>query len=154
NQTTSRPVDGMLRDPSSLPRPVSRPSLVELKQGQLLVGGKGLYFRGIRHSDTPLKALRDAGFNTVWFDYRTPPNLVEEAIDHGFWGVPPLPVTAESSGRLAGPQLENEIHRWQNSDAVLFWDLGGGLVDELKEPLRQAVKTVREVDPNRPVGAD
>src|SRR5262245_36675596 len=80
-QPTSRPFDGAIKGtPPAAPRLPGRGSIVELKHGQLLVGGKSFFFRGIRHSDTPLKALRDAGFNTVWLDYRTPPAVVEEAI--------------------------------------------------------------------------
>jgi hypothetical protein len=127
---------------------------VELKQGQLRVGGKSFFFRGIRHSDTPLKALRDAGFNTVWFDYRTPAALVDEALDRGFWVVPSLPVVGEDSQPAAAGSIEAEVQRWLSGDAVLFWDLGGGLVDEQKEAVRQAIKTVRTVDPTRPVTAD
>jgi hypothetical protein len=136
------------------PRPAGRGSLVELRNGQLVVGGKSFFFRGIRHSDTPLKALRDAGFNTVWFDYRTPPDVVNEAVDRGFWVVPALPLTGDDP-RLASPEaVENEAARWQAVEASLFYDLGGGLVEEQKESLRQAAKAVRAADPVRPLTAD
>ncbi len=153
-QPTSRPNEAGTKAPAATtPRIPGRGSIVDLKQGQLRVGGKNFFFRGIRHSDTPLKALRDAGFNTVWFDYRTPPALVDEAIDRGFWIVPALSVAGEDPSIAAGG-IETELQRWLAGDAVLFWDLGGGLVDEQKETLRQAAKTVRTIDPNRPVAAD
>jgi len=71
---TSRPVPPVkLLPPGDTPRQPSRNALVEMDRGQLLVNGKPFFFRGIRHSDTPLQTLRDAGFNTIWVDYTSPP---------------------------------------------------------------------------------
>ena len=50
--------------------------------------------RAIRHTDTPLKTLRDAQFNTVWFPNETGRETLDEAIRHGFWVVPTLPLPA------------------------------------------------------------
>src|SRR5581483_4751331 len=52
--------------------PTSRPGanrVVEFNGNQILVGGKRFFFRGLRHSDTPLRILRDAGFNTLLVDH-------------------------------------------------------------------------------------
>lgn len=136
------------------PSAAARPSLVEVKQDHLFVGGKGFFLRGIRHSDTPLKALRDAGLNTVWFDYRTPPAVLEEAIALGFWIVPSLNVTAEDP-RLASPDgIRGEVDRFGQNDAVLFWELGSGLVEENKDQIIKAIPVVRVTDPQRLVGGD
>ena len=50
-----------------------------------------MIFRGIRYSDTPLKALRDAGLNTLFVGDRLDPAVYEEAVKQGFWLVPTLP---------------------------------------------------------------
>ena len=52
--------------------------------------GQNFFMRAIRHTGTPLKTLHDAGFNTVFLDERTPPGLVEDAVNLGFWIVPSL----------------------------------------------------------------
>jgi hypothetical protein len=155
-KTTSRPKDTPDRVPATLaPKAASRSAIVELNQGNLLIGGKKFFFRGIRHSDTPLQTLRDAGFNTVWFDYRTSPAILEEAVNKlGFWVVPALPVTSDDE-RLASSQgLETEVNRFLVGDAVLFWDLGGALKEEQKEKVIQAIQVVHAADAQRPVGAD
>ena len=36
--------------------------------------------RAVRHSDAPLKALRDAGFNTLFVADRLAPAVYEEAV--------------------------------------------------------------------------
>src|SRR5262249_15014805 len=73
-QPASRTGDRGREDkPEAAPPTPSRAALVELNQDQLLVNGRRFFFRGIRRTDTPLKVLRDAGFNTVWFDPSTPP---------------------------------------------------------------------------------
>src|SRR5260370_20507995 len=56
-----------------------RPSVVGMNQDHLMVSSKRFLLRAIRHSDTPLTALRDAGFNTVWFAAAAPSKLVEHA---------------------------------------------------------------------------
>jgi hypothetical protein len=153
--STSRPAPAPGSTAMPLPgRLTNRSSVVELKQEHLLVSGKRFFMRGIRYSDTPLEILRDAGFNTIWFDYTTLPARVEQAVDLGFWVVPSLPVTTDDP-RLSSPdRLRAEVTRFLSGDAVLFWDLGGGLVDEQKESVTGAAEVVHEADPQRPVGAD
>lgn len=156
-QTTSRPtgtgapksVD--LNPGKAIP---SRAAVVELNQDHLLVGGKRFFFRGIRHSDTPLKALRDAGFNTVWFDYATPVSLMEEAVNRGFWLVPSLPISGNDP-RLSSPDSVGEqVAHFLEGDAVLFWDLGGGLTIEQAPLVEQAARVIHGVDAQRPLGGD
>jgi hypothetical protein len=153
-QPVSRPIGSTDPGAATAPHVPSRGATVELNQDHLLVGGKPFFMRGIRHSDTPLKALRDAGFNTVWFDYTTPPATLEEAVSLGFWVVPALPVTAEDPRLATSEGLTNEVTRFLLGDAVLFWDLGGGLVDEQKVQVQKAARVVHAADPQRPVGGD
>src|SRR5439155_7903701 len=81
-----------LLPPSNAPRKPNRHALAELNRGQFLVNGKPFFFRGIRHSDTPLETLREAGFNTVWLHHAVTPATIEEAAGLGLWLVPALPV--------------------------------------------------------------
>jgi hypothetical protein len=154
-QLTSRPVGASTPGTAAtVPQPLNRAGVVELNQNRLLVSGKPFFMRGIRHSDTPLKALRDAGFNTVWFDYATSPALIEEAVNLGFWVVPSLPVTA-GDDQLATPDaIRGALNRFALGDAVLFWDLGGGLVEEQKDLIAHAAQVVRASESQRPVGLD
>jgi len=142
--------------------------LVRMEQDKLFVGGKPFFFRAIRYSDTPLKTLRDAGFNTVWFDPNVPVEQIEESVSHGFWIVPRLPLVGDQkppttlTGRggsdLATARdvegLATAITRFMSGDAVLFWDLGGALQAERGPSLERTAKAISLADPNRPRGAD
>lgn len=148
---------------------------VEMNRNRLLVGGNPFFFRAIRHSGTPLKTLRDAGFNAVYFDLDTPTETMEEAIRHGFWLVPSLPLlpgeeTERADGgtdRLASrglngeltsaknpEQLASGISRFLSGDSVLFWDLGNGRATEQIGQLTRTARAIQKADPNRPIGAD
>ncbi|HEV3117027.1 MAG TPA: hypothetical protein VGY58_08250, partial [Gemmataceae bacterium] len=155
-QTTSRPLGNvkLLAPGQTTPKPLMQPAVVELDRGQLLVNGKLFFIRGIRRSEAPLKVLRDAGLNTVWFDQTTSPADIEEAISRGFWIVPSLPVT-ENDPRLASPDgVKQEVSRFLERDAVLFWDVGGGLTNEQAPAIAQAAQLVHSADPQHPIGGD
>jgi hypothetical protein len=153
-QTTGRAVQPRDTRPLVEPRAPGRAALVEMSQDQLLVGGKRFLMRGIRYSDTPLKTLRDAGFNTLWLDFQTPPAAVEEAVNLGFWVVPAVPVTGSGPHVTSPDALNQEVTRFLAGDAVLFWDLGNVLASEEAHTVAAAAKLVRAADPQRPLGAD
>jgi hypothetical protein len=137
------------------PRLASRSNVVEVNQDHLLVSGKRFFLRGIR-SEMPteaLKALRDAGFNTIWLDAACPPDKLEQAANLGFWLVPVLPVTSPE-GPSSPEVLAKDVNRFLLNDAVLFWDLGGGLKKEDKETVTRAIRVIRTNDSQAPVGAD
>jgi hypothetical protein len=143
------------RPGDSSPAPNSRrPSVVEMNQDHLMVSGKHFLLRGIRHSDTPLSALRDAGFNTVWFDSATPQKLVDQAADLGFWVVPALNIARPGTPPPTSEALMKDINKFLLNDAVLSWDLGGGLEAESKDAVNRAARAIRSVDPQRPIAAD
>jgi hypothetical protein len=138
-------------------------SEVQLKGTKLLVGGQNFFLLGIRHTGTPLKVLREAGFNTVWLDETTPPGLIEQAVGLGFRIVPTLtsPDMPERGGRTPGVLTSREafgrtVSAFLQSDGVLGWDLGGNLTcDQAPEVFRTAA-AFRDLDPDakRPVLAD
>jgi hypothetical protein len=147
--------------------------LVKLDRDRLYVGGKPFFFRAVRYGKTPFKTLLEAGFNTIWFDADTDSDVIEEAVNHGFWVVPslpliddgkreliPLPNQLQGKGRLDRSTIRDPaslaaaIHRFKSADGVLFWDFGGNRVQEQLAQVEQMVATTKAVDPNRPTSAD
>jgi hypothetical protein len=154
-QTTSRPAAGGAKTGDIAPqRARNRAALVELRQDHLWVSGKRFFMRGIRHSDTPLRSLREAGFNTVWFNQSTSPAVLEEAVNLGFWIVPSIPLTTDEKRPVEPDALAREVSRFMVGDATLFWDLGGGLVAEQQDLVLHAAQAIHGADPQRPLGAD
>lgn len=151
-RTTSRPLNREAVSPDR--QPPRRAGMVQLKDERLVVNGKRFFIRGIRHSDTPLKTLRDAGFNTLWIDDSTPPERIEDAINQGFWIVPALPALADDTSDAAGEEVVRSVSRLAAQDAVLLWDLGGGLTLEQAPKTARLAKLVRETDRERPLAAD
>lgn len=128
-----------------------RSQLVDFNGNHILVGGKPFFFRGIRHSDTPLRVLRDTGFNTVLFDAANGQKVTDEAADLGFWLVPIL----KSDANLANPEgVRQSLGRFIESDAVLFHHLGGTLAYEQANHISRTAQLVRAADPSRPLAAD
>jgi hypothetical protein len=148
---------------ANLTRPSSRSAqLVEFNGNQLLVGGKPFFFRGIRFSGTwdepysskTLRALRDAGFNTVWFDYTANPNLLKEAVDQGFWLVPTMRVLDQDTRLASANDVRHEMERFTENDAVIFWHLGGTMDFEQTGAVGRVAQFMKNVDPAHPVTAD
>ncbi len=149
-----------------LQAPPRQAQIVDLDRDQLRIGGKNFFFRAIRHTDTPLEVLREAGFNTIWLDDETSPELVEKAVNLGFWIVPALPVADTFETPTTGDAhltSNNNFHRrlshFADLDAVLFWDLGGGgLAAEQAPAVARTAQLVRNVDAQRegqrPLAAD
>jgi hypothetical protein len=140
---------------------------VHMEQDKLFVDNKPFFFRAIRYTNTPLKTLRDAGFNAVWFDAYAPVEKIEEAISHGFWIVPNLPLLGDNSlppnkgtpsALTSARDVEGyaaAINRFSSVDAVLFWDLGGALQVEKEESLKLTVEAIEKSPAlKRPHGAD
>jgi hypothetical protein len=140
--------------PGGVPRPGERNLVVDFNGNQLLVGGKRIFFKGIRQTDTPLRPLREAGFNTVFLDSTASPALLQEAVDLGFWVVPQLKVLSDDSRGTASDGIAKEIARFTDNDAVLFWHLSSTLSFEQTVPLSRIAQVVRQADAGRPVTAD
>jgi hypothetical protein len=141
------------------PAATRQTSEVQLNGNQLLVSGQRFFLLGIRHTGTPLKVLRDAGFNTVWLDETTPPGLIEDAVNLGFWVVPALSTPNRPGGRTPAQLTSREafgrtVSRFIDTGAILGWDLGGNLTYEQTPDVARAAAAFRDVDPQRPVVAD
>src|SRR5262249_33574376 len=144
--------------------PVRRAAEVKVQGEKLNVGGQNFFLRAIRHSGTPLKTLRDAGFNTIWVDETTAPEPVEQAVNLGFWLVPMLSVgdrprppvaRGQAPGQLTSNQLVGRrMAPFLLQDAVLCWDLGGGLATEQYVSVTRTASAVHTIDPSRPLAAD
>ena len=144
---------------------------VRMEQDKLFVDEKPFFFRAIRYSDTPLKTLRDAGFNTVWFEAGTPTDTIEEAIRHGFWIVPSLPLLGDTQAQARlkltartpndfvsatdVESLASAINRFSAADGVLFWDVGGAIQIEKQALLARTIDAINRSEPRkRPFGSD
>ncbi len=139
----------------AITRPGSRHMpAVEFNGNQLTVGGKRFFFRGVRHSDTPLRALRAAGFNVVFFDKSTSPALLQEAVDLGFWIVPQHKVLSDDARLASTAGISKDVSRYAESDAVIFHHLGDTLTFEQAVLISRAAQSIRQVDPGRPLTAD
>ena len=149
-------VPATYRPVSKLGQPVKPggrgPQIAEFDGTQLLVGKERVFFRGIRYTDTPVKALRSAGFNTLHLDAALPAGTLKEAVDHGFWLVPTM---RNDDARYGTPEAFTQaISGFPESDAVLFWHLGGTLAYEQATLTGRKASLVRQADPVRAVGAD
>jgi hypothetical protein len=141
---------------------------VQLQGNQLVVSGKRFFMRGIRYTGTPLKTLRDAGFNTVWLDESTPPPIIDDAASLGFWIVPsirppaavvngpsglPSRFATSASTNNGGDDFLVKLGRF-HGDAVLAWDLGSNLGAETFSETTRFARTFRNADMQQPVLAD
>lgn len=135
---------------------------VRLEGGHLKIGNERLFLLGIRHTGTPLRVLRNAGFNTVWLDETTPSGLIDDAANLGFWIVPTLhapEVVEQPGGKVQGQLVANEafnrnVSRFLREQAVLCWDLGGNLPFEKSRAVMGTAQAIHNVDPLRPLAAD
>jgi len=137
---------------------------VEFADGQILVDGDPFFMLAIRHTDTPLKALRDAQFNTIWFPQETANETLEEAIRHGFWIVPTLPIPGgewdqnkpkrpdEATIQKDAEATTQYLRRFLSGDAVLMWDFGSNRTAEDLARVVRVSEVVRSFDPRRPRG--
>jgi len=139
---------------ANAPRILGRGQAVEFNANQLLVGGKRFLMRGINHTNTPLRTLHQAGFNTVFVDYSTRPELLKEAADLGLWLAPKLRVLSADAKLASNEGITHEIGLFAGSDAVLLYDLGGTLTSEHAGPIGRAAQVVRSADPGRPITAE
>jgi hypothetical protein len=139
----------------SQPRPAGKAAVVEFSDASLRVNGKLFFFRGIRYTDTPLAALRNAGFNTLWLDAAAPATLVQQASELGFRLVPALP-GPDDTHLVSTESLAQEIAHFPEPGNVLFVDLGGSLTHRERDVLavNRSAQLVRSVNPTWPVAVD
>jgi hypothetical protein len=146
---------------SNVPKPsVSRrhAAAVEINRDQLTVDGKRFFFRGIRLTDTPPNVHKLAGFNTVFLEPNAPQALLDEVSRLEMFAVPTLSLPELDGGVLPASRREGEelprdsMTRFQQSDRLLFWYLGGGRQAADVDKVSRAASFVRETDPDRPIG--
>lgn len=140
--------------PPLIPKGARRTEMVEFNGAHVLVDGKRFFFRGIRHTDTPLRELRKAGFNTLFIEPSADQALVQEASDLKFWLVPSLPVATEVNHLVSEQNLARDVRRFADIDSLLFWNLGNALAYEQTALVSRSAQLVRGVDRRRPLGGD
>jgi hypothetical protein len=135
---------------------------VEYSRGELTVGGVRVFPRFVKYSGTPMLALKEAGFNSLYMSTEIPPEVIEDAIDnYRFWVIPSIPPVSEGNPeRSVNPltardadALATAIRKFQSGDSVLFWDLGPVRSEDYRRVSR-TVEAIRAADPRRPAGAD
>jgi hypothetical protein len=118
-----------------------------------------------RHTDTDpgfLKRFRDARLNAMLFPADADPAALEEAVRHGFWLAPtlPLPSAGWKDGRpeRADPATVDKeadavaahLKTFLSGDAVLMWHLGDGRMAEDLGRVGRVSDLLRRLDPRRP----
>ena len=155
-QTTGRDKNSPVKldaPTTGTPRATSHPVNVELNHDRLMLNGKGIIFRAIRHTDTPLNVLREALFNTIFLDSNVSQAILDEATRLGFWIVPMLNSNDDTT-TMTTDRLRQILSRFIGKESVLFWYLFGGLRAEEVDAVAKLAQIIRSIDPNRPQGAD
>lgn len=142
--------DGPTAQPAA---PALRNAVIEVSD-HLLVNNKRYFFRAIRHTNTPLEKLRDAGFNTVFFDSDARKEDIDEAARLGLWIVPTLPQNDSPVAWQADNNLARVIAPFRESDAVLWYDIGGGKTAEDAPQVSRLVQALQGLDSQHPIGGD
>ncbi len=131
-------------------RPIGSAQLVDER---LLVGGRPVFFRIMRHSGTPLSVLREARINGILFDEGTPPEKLAEAARMGFYVVPT--VSSKDAGGANPQSLAQTVSDLQKQAPALFVNIdGGGLTADHVQQVTAAAKIVQDIDPQIQVAAD
>jgi hypothetical protein len=157
NEPTPPPNTGPKATPvaksSQLPGSASR-SAVEFTGTHLMVDGRPFFMRGIRVTDTPVKILHMAGFNTVFVDAKADPKIAKDAAELKMWVVPLLPILSDDPSFSTTEGLTREIQKLSEQDRILFWHLGRTLSYEQRDTIKSAAQIIRQADPGRPLAAD
>ena len=147
-------------------RPPPQMRSVRFDDTMIKIDGDPFFMLAVRHSNTPLKTLRDANLNTVWFPPDASPETIDEAVRQGFWIVPQLPVPADGWDGERGPrmdevaaeaeaaQLASHLRRFLAGDAVLMWNLGGGRTAEELGRVKRATDALDRVRLKQPRAVD
>lgn len=150
---TARPTDRPDGSPGTLTRPGGR-APVEFTGNQLSVGTRRVFFRAIRFTDTMLRPLSEAGFNTVFFQPEVSDALLTEAAREGLWVVPELPVVHNDGKPIPPEEVKRLVNRFAGNDSVLFLRFGGMFAYEQSQLVARAAKTLRTTDPTRLLAFD
>jgi hypothetical protein len=141
-------------NPNSVVRPPVRNNVVEFDSNRLLVGKKRMFFRAVRYTDTMLPVLRNAGFNTVFFDRDANPAIINEASELGLWVVPEISISDDKGVMLAPEDIAKQVQRHADNDAVLFRRIGGVLSFGQATQVARAAQIARTADPTHPISGD
>jgi hypothetical protein len=145
--------------PAGEPGAGGRGRVAVQKGGQLLVDNKPFFFRAVRHTGVPLHVLRQAGFDALWVPADVSAEVLDEANREGWLVVPAAPlapppsITDPGAVKATREAIAGYYRKFAGSD-VMFWDLGGARVAEQWDAVERTRNAIRELDPQRPFGAD
>jgi hypothetical protein len=142
--------DAKLTNRPSRPEPTLT---TELRNNQIVAGGKRVLFRAIRYTDTLLRPLRDAGFNTILVDSNVNEALLREAAEHALWVAPQLSLAGDDGRPIPPEELSRQLDRFAGN-SVLFVRFGGMLSYDQAPYVDRLTKAMRQADPTRLIAAD
>ena len=134
--------------------PVRAESVVKYDGTQLFVGERKFFMRGIRQTDTPLRVLRDAGFNTVFVNAGSDPKLLREASDLGLWLVPRLGAVPADPRFVSVDGMAQEVSRFAGNSALVAWNVGDRLNRQQVDGIGRTMLAIQGTDGGRYFMAD
>jgi hypothetical protein len=152
--TTAPPATSTPAPGGTTPAPAAATRFVNFNGSSLQVDGKPFFFLGVRHTDTPPAALRNAGFNTLFVPFPWDSTVLKQMVDLGFWLVPELPVTSDDTRLVSADGVGREVRGFPELESVLFWNLGNALPLELSPRLAQSAAQITAADHQHATAVD
>lgn len=122
-------------------------SVAQVTGSQLRLGGRPFFMIGIRRSNAPLSALREAGINTVFLEWPADPSLLEEAGQRGMEVVAMLSPPGPRGGPLEPATLRPA--EWREDTRALAIYVGGDLDRGRAAAVDALVQGLRAKEPGR-----
>jgi hypothetical protein len=138
---------------ASIRRPAKETLLTEFRNNQIVIANKRVLFRAIRFTDTLLRPLRDARFNTILFESNVSEATLREAAELELWVAPQLALAADNGQPIPPEDLTRQLDRYAGN-SVLFVRFPGMLSFEQAGLVGKAAQALRAADPNRLIAAD
>lgn len=111
---------------------------IRIRQGQLYVNGRPVLLRAVNYRGESLELLKALGFQAVYFEEGTDPDLLGRARDLGLWAMADAPQEMEGVSLSAPP--------W---DSVLIWSMGKQLSSDRVEEITEQADNLRNRDAQR-----
>jgi len=151
-QPAVRPDNNNPAKTTSAPRVPSRTNPVSFNGNRLMAGDKRVLFRAVRYSDTTLPVLRNAGFNTIFFNRNANPSLLNDAAEQGMWIVPEFSITNDEGVALSAEDIAKQTQRFSENDSVIFQNISGTLNFPQASMVSKAIPIARQAAPSHPIG--
>ena len=146
--------NGNAASPPPTPRlPPSAPHLppprgrIAMVGSVLQIDGRPVFPHIIQYQGEPLAVLARLGFNAAWFPQCPAPEILQEAKTCGMWVICPPPQNPQNEAPSGAETPWADIG--PEFDAVLAWDLGGGLDAQQLPAVGRWAEQLRTADRNQ-----